>query len=155
MNLNYYERLEVATTASADEIKKSYRRLAKKYHPDVNPGNEQAEARFKALAAAYQVLSDETSRQAYDEQLTRKGTGATAKSQAGSSSFSQAGGQKGSNAASGKVEFDMQKMHQNFERVFGFDPKTKEGKGKPNRNTKSNPIDTSELFERYFGGRKR
>ncbi|MBD8498809.1 J domain-containing protein [Paenibacillus arenosi] len=155
MNLNYYELLEVCSTASADEIKKSYRRLAKTYHPDVNPGNAQAEARFKALASAYQVLSDEASRQVYDEQLAQKDSGSRAGAQAGSSSFTQAGRQKGSTAASGKVEFDMQQMHQNFERFFGFDPKSKEGKVNQNRNGKNNPIDTSELFERYFGGRKR
>jgi curved DNA-binding protein len=62
-----YEILGVPRTASADEIKKSYRRLAKKYHPDVNPGNKAAEEKFKEVSAAFEVLSDEKRRKLYDE----------------------------------------------------------------------------------------
>jgi curved DNA-binding protein len=62
-----YETLGVAKTASADEIRKAYRRLARKHHPDVNPGDGAAEAAFKRIAAAYEVLSDEPKRKAYDE----------------------------------------------------------------------------------------
>jgi DnaJ-class molecular chaperone len=62
-----YETLGVAKTATADEIRKSYRKLARKYHPDVNPGDPSAEAAFKKVAAAYEVLSDESKRKAYDE----------------------------------------------------------------------------------------
>lgn len=61
-----YEILEVERDASADDIKRSYRRLARKYHPDANPGDPQAEARFKELAAAYEVLSDPEKRERYD-----------------------------------------------------------------------------------------
>lgn len=64
---DYYEVLEVPKTASADEIKKSYRKLAMKYHPDRNPGDKKAEAKFKELAEAYEVLSDEQKRQRYDQ----------------------------------------------------------------------------------------
>ncbi|MGI5861488.1 MAG: molecular chaperone DnaJ [Myxococcales bacterium] len=62
-----YEILGVSRTASADEIKKAFRRLAKKYHPDVNPGNKQAEDRFKEINAAFEVLSDPEKRKLYDE----------------------------------------------------------------------------------------
>lgn len=62
-----YETLDVAKTATADEIRKAYRKLARKYHPDVNPGDPSAEASFKKVAAAYGVLSDESKRKAYDE----------------------------------------------------------------------------------------
>jgi DnaJ-class molecular chaperone len=62
-----YDTHGVAQNASADEIRKAYRKLARTHHPDVNPGNTAAEARFKNVAAAYDVLSDEKKRKAYDE----------------------------------------------------------------------------------------
>jgi molecular chaperone DnaJ len=63
---DYYEVLGVSRQASADELKKAYRKLAKKYHPDINPGNEEAEAAFKEINEAYSVLSDEEKRSQYD-----------------------------------------------------------------------------------------
>ncbi len=64
---DYYAILGLGKTASADEIKKEFRRLARKYHPDMNPGNKQAEARFKEVSEAYEVLSDPEKRQKYDQ----------------------------------------------------------------------------------------
>ncbi len=64
---NYYDILGVPKTASADEIKKAYRKLAMKYHPDRNPNNKEAEEKFKEAAAAYEVLSDEKKRASYDQ----------------------------------------------------------------------------------------
>jgi hypothetical protein len=63
---DFYKILEVASTATNDEIKKSYRRLALKYHPDRNQGNKTSEAKFKEVAEAYEVLSDEAERKEYD-----------------------------------------------------------------------------------------
>ena len=62
-----YDILGVSRTASQEEIKKAYRRLAKKYHPDVNPGNKPSEERFKEVSAAFEVLSDVRRRKLYDE----------------------------------------------------------------------------------------
>ncbi|MGO4880614.1 MAG: molecular chaperone DnaJ [Bryobacteraceae bacterium] len=64
---DYYETLHVSKGAAQDEIKKSYRRLARKYHPDVNPGDKSAEERFKDVQEAYDVLSDAKKRQVYDQ----------------------------------------------------------------------------------------
>ena len=63
---DYYEILGVGPDASADEIKKAYRKVAMKYHPDRNPDDKKAEAKFKECTEAYEVLSDEKKRQIYD-----------------------------------------------------------------------------------------
>ena len=63
---NPYEALGVAKNASADEIKKAYRKLARQYHPDRNPGDAAAEAKFKEVQTAYDVLGDEEKRKQYD-----------------------------------------------------------------------------------------
>ena len=62
-----YDTLGVAKTANAEDIRKAYRRLARKHHPDVNPGDTAAEEAFKKVSGAYDVLSDEAKRKAYDE----------------------------------------------------------------------------------------
>lgn len=64
---DFYEVLGVSRTASADEIKKSYRKLAMKYHPDKNPGDKKAEETFKEISEAYDTLSDEQKKQQYDQ----------------------------------------------------------------------------------------
>jgi len=69
---DYYKILEVSQFATADAIKKSYRRLAKKYHPDKNPNNNIAENNFKEVAEAYEILSSAEKKENYDYQYTQK-----------------------------------------------------------------------------------
>src|SRR5271165_5756401 len=64
---DYYEILGVKKSASAEDIRKAFRKLARKYHPDVNPGDKSAEEKFKALSEANEVLSDPKKRKIYDQ----------------------------------------------------------------------------------------
>jgi curved DNA-binding protein len=72
---NYYDILDIPRSATVEEIKRAYRRLARKYHPDVNPGDKLAEEKFKDVSEAYEVLSDPVKRQQYDRfgQYLRQG----------------------------------------------------------------------------------
>src|SRR5512140_2793666 len=65
--MDFYEGLGVKRDASADDIRKAYRKLARKHHPDLNPGDKTAEDRFKKVQEAYDVLSDPKKKQMYDQ----------------------------------------------------------------------------------------
>jgi molecular chaperone DnaJ len=72
---DFYKVLGVSKDAPADEIKKAYRKLARKHHPDTNKGDAGSEERFKAISEAYDVLSDDTKRREYDEARALFGSG--------------------------------------------------------------------------------
>ena len=73
--MNLYKVLEVSESATYEEIRKSYRKLARKYHPDSNPGNKEAEEKFKQISEAYEVLGDEDKRKKYDTERMQKAKG--------------------------------------------------------------------------------
>ncbi len=72
MKKNLYTLLGIPNTATLEEIKRAYRKIAKQFHPDINPNNKEAEEKFKEATAAYEVLSDTTKRTAYDNQLKQE-----------------------------------------------------------------------------------
>ncbi len=125
---DYYKILGVSRTASTDDIKKSFRQLARKYHPDVNPGNKQAESHFKEINEAYEVLSDPEKRRKYDtlgpnwqEQF---GPSATA-SRARSPFSTRSAGTTGSTGTTGAGSYDFADptgFSEFFEALFGRRP---------------------------------
>src|SRR5919206_671620 len=87
--LDLYKVLEVSREATPDEIRRSYRRLARKYHPDANPGDKKAEDRFKEIQHAYELLSNPEKRREYDEgPRTFFGSGGTGQPGGGFGDFS-------------------------------------------------------------------
>src|SRR5204862_7800979 len=100
---DYYKALGVDKKASADEIKKAYRKLARRYHPDRNPDDKAAEARFKEVSQAYDVLGDPEKRKQYDS-----GTGAFA-----------TGGPGGGFGGFGNFDFDASSMGDILSNLFG------------------------------------
>ena len=106
---DYYEVLGVSKNASDDEIKKAYRKLAIKYHPDKNPGNKEAEEKFKEISEAHEVLSDKQKRARYD-QFGHAGVGGAG------------GGAYGGNPfAGGNFNFNGQTFNFDFGGAGGFD----------------------------------
>ncbi len=106
MAKNYYEILGVSKSASQDELKKSYRKLAMQYHPDKNAGNKEAEEKFKEISHAYDILSDEQKRAAYDRY--------------GHEAFNQ-GGMGGASGGAGAGGFDFSSGFADiFEDLFGM-----------------------------------
>jgi curved DNA-binding protein len=152
---DYYKVLGVEKTASKDEIKKKYRKLAQKYHPDKNPGNKQAEEKFKEISEANQVLSDDEKRQKYDQlganwNQYQQGSG-------GGFDFSQFRGRGGGRARQSGMD-DMfggsSRFSDFFESFFGggFGDDIKQGRS--NRQTKGRDYEAEinlSLTDAYHG----
>ena len=126
---DYYSTLGVAKTASEKEVKASYRKLARKWHPDVNPGDKAAETKFKEINEAYEVLGDPEKRKKYDE----LGANWRMYEQAGAGAGSPFGGQWNVNVGGGQGGFRTMTQEEMAD-LFG----------------ESNPF--SDFFTTFFGG---
>ena len=121
---DYYETLGVSKTATTDDIRKAFRKLARQYHPDVAKDKKTAEEKFKQINEAYEVLSDSSKREKYDQlgaDWQQYGTGA------GPQRPGRGGGGGGRRGAGGGVEFDFNGTGYSdfFEQFFGG------GRGRP------------------------
>lgn len=106
---DYYEILGVKEKANSEEIKKAYRKLAKKYHPDANPGNPKASERFKEIGEAYSVLSDSEKRKQYD-QMKRLGAFGFGRGGVGQGPFSRPSPGYGTPGAQGPGNFSFEDL---------------------------------------------
>lgn len=134
--MDYYKVLGVPEEAGEEQIKQAYRKLAKQYHPDLHPGDAAAEAKFKDIVEAYEVLGDVAKRREYD--VKRKRSGEPKK--------------KTKEAYGGASGMDMGKFTKDMERYFGFSfqgkqPDKKEGNVS---GSKKNPLDVTEMFEAFM-----
>lgn len=146
---NYYEVLGVQKDATLEEIKKIYKKLAKKYHPDLNQGNKEAEQKFIEIKEAYDTLSDEGKRKSYDAKLNGGGS---------DSSYQQEDRRKStSSEPSEPAKFDFEEVERSFERFFGFNPRTNKVniETEKQREKKKNPLDTTAAFEQFFGFKRK
>lgn len=152
--MTYYEILGVDRNATAQEIKKAYKQLARKWHPDLNRDNlKAAEAKMKEINVAYTTLSNDVARSDYNKKLDAESaqSAKTKKSSAPPPPKSQ----KKSAPTSATVDFNG--INSSFEQFFGFNPKTREVTNEDKLNTfaagkkKSNPLDTTDFFEKFMG----
>lgn len=140
---DYYKILDISINATKDEVKKAFRSLAKKYHPDRNVNDENALRKFQEVNEAYEVLSNEDSRREYDKKK---------------SSFEQSNN-KETNSENNKSNSEKKKyqdksesienLNKYFESFFGFDANSNKI-NKDKLKTQKNPIDTSNMFESFF-----
>lgn len=114
---NYYEVLGVARNVSFEDVKRQYRKLAKQYHPDVNPGDKTAEINFIAINEAYNTLGNESLRRDYDLKFNMKNVN--------SKNGSPKKETNPNNNRGTYRDFDIKNLEKSFENYFGFKPKTK------------------------------
>lgn len=135
--MDYYMILGVEEQADEEQIKRAYRKIARKYHPDLNPGNQEAEEKFKAAAEAYEILGDAAKRKEYDSKRKRTGEPGSAKI-------------KGTAKAPDK-NIDIGNFTKDMERYFGFSfAEGKSEKQKVGGRVKKNPLDVTEMFEAFM-----
>lgn len=137
---DYYKLLGVSPKASEEEIKASYRKLAKQYHPDVHPGDAECERKFREINEAYGILGDGEKRKKYDAERKRAAQGKNPERQRQGTEYR------------GAENMDFSDLQRSFESFFGFRPDAGEMTDeKRGDSKKANPLDTTDLFERFMG----
>lgn len=144
---NHYEVLEIGRLANQDDIKKAYRKLAKKYHPDANPGNEKAAAHFKKIAEAYNILSDSRKKAEYDKKFSGGG---------GKPPLRKTKPKPKNTETHNKIDLPdiIERTNKEFGKIFGLDPRTKEHNLNQKQEDVINPMKTKDAFEAFFGKKK-
>lgn len=134
--MDYYNILGVSEQAEEEQIKQAYRRLAKKYHPDLNPNDSEAEEKFKNVVEAYETLGDTDKRKEYDLKKTKTGDGR----------------KRESTASAKSPDKNMADFTKDMERYFGFSfaggQTEKQKTGADGK--KRNPLDVTEMFEAFM-----
>ncbi|MDE5698991.1 MAG: DnaJ domain-containing protein [Lachnospiraceae bacterium] len=143
--MDYYKILNIPQQADESQIKQAYRKLAKRYHPDLNPDNPEAEARFKDIVEAYETLSDPAKRRKYDANMIHSSDTMESDTKA-QDTVRSAGATQGVNF--GNFTRDM-------ERYFGFSFQANQQGGKQNpgntvNKNKKNPLDVTDMFEAFM-----
>lgn len=135
--IDYYRILGISEQADEEQIKQAYRKLAKKYHPDLNPNNPEAEAKFKDVVEAYETLGDAEKRKKYDLKRNKAGE-------------RNANGSR-QTAKTPDMNINMGNFTKDMERYFGFSFNGKDaGQAKGAEAKKKNPLDVTEMFEAYM-----
>ena len=158
--MNYYEILGVERNVTPKDLKKAYKKLARKWHPDLNKDNlKVAEEKMREINVAYDTLSDEVKRLDYDKKIdSQSQTQGQKKSGRTTSTQGQKKTSSRTSTTSGKVDFE--NIHSSFESFWGFNPKTHEVSNEDKLNTfakdrrKKNPLDTTDFFEKFMGFKK-
>jgi curved DNA-binding protein len=151
MAQDYYDILGISRSASVDEIQKAYRKLAKKYHPDLNPDDKTAQKKFKEVQQAYDVLSDDKKRQMYDqfgpafEQAGQGGWSGQVPPGFEGVDFSQMfGGGRGGGGGAGPLPPDLEELLKQFTGGGGFGGGF-EGGPQPRRRARRGPTPGADL----------
>lgn len=135
--MDYYQILGVNEQAADDQIKQAYRKLAKQYHPDLHPGDAKAEAKFKDIVEAYEILGNSKKRKAYGEKRKKASKERTKKTRTQTTA----------------PEMDMHNFAKQMESYFGFAFSGTAESKKANKENKQqgNPLDMTKMFEGFMG----
>ena len=140
---DYYKILSIPINANKDEIKKAFRSLAKKYHPDRNKDDKDALQKFQEVNEAYEVLSNEDSRKKYDNERSNNKE----------NNYNKETNSKNNKSDNNKKYQDkgesIENLNKYFESFFGFDANSNKI-NKDKLKKEKNPIDTSKMFESFF-----
>lgn len=143
--MDYYKILNVPHQADESQIKQAYRKLAKRYHPDLNPDNPEAEARFKDIVEAYETLGDPAKRRKYDANMI----------QASATMGTEPKAQKAARSAGAAQGVSFGNFTRDMERYFGFSFQAGQQGGKQNPGNgadknRKNPLDVTDMFEAFM-----
>lgn len=147
---DYYKILNISMSATDAEIKKAFRTLAKKYHPDRNPDDKEALRKFQEVNEAYEILSKEDSRKKYDnDRANFKGNNKDENNKSSKNSKAKNDNKKYQDKGD-----SMENLNKYFESFFGFNANSNDI-NKDKLKKEKNPLDTSKMFESFFNIKKK